>query len=99
MTRYKLTARAADDIVEIYLWGLAEFGEAHAEQYHAGLHALFHVLASYPQLARRRSELNPPLRLHPYKAHIVLYQEERDEILIVRVRHSHEDWMSEPLGR
>lgn len=33
------------------------------------------------------------MRIHPFKAHLVIYQVESDgDIFIVRVRHGHEDW-------
>lgn len=36
------------------------------------------------------------MRIHPFKAHLVVYRIEEDgDILIVRVRHGHEDWTSE----
>ncbi|PBB64827.1 plasmid stabilization protein ParE [Mesorhizobium sp. WSM4312] len=35
----------------------------------------------------------PPMRIHPFKAHLVVYRIEADgHILIVRIRHGHEDW-------
>ena len=33
-----------------------------------------------------------PRRFHPVGSHIVLYQLNGDEILIIRIRHPHEDW-------
>ena len=47
-------------------------------------------------MARQRRELSPPMRIHPFKAHLLIYRIEEDgDILIVRVRHGHEDWTDE----
>ncbi|MGE6784305.1 type II toxin-antitoxin system RelE/ParE family toxin [Ensifer adhaerens] len=47
--------------------------------------------AALPRMARERTELSPPMRNHPFKAHLVAYRIERDgDILIVRVRRGYE---------
>jgi toxin ParE1/3/4 len=89
---YKATRRADQDIVEIYMRGAAEFGVDQAERYHEGLVAAFSRLAESPHMARERTEFNPPVRLHPYRAHMIVYVERNDGILIVRVLHGRQDW-------
>jgi toxin ParE1/3/4 len=45
----------------------------------------------------KRVELSPPVRIHPVQSHLVIYQIEDDgSVLIIRVRHVHEDW-ADPL--
>ena len=92
---YKLTERARDDLVALYIDGVQDFGPHQAEQYHAGLKMVFQFLSDNPEAARPRLELRPPLRIHPYKAHIILYDitSQRD-VTIVRVRHKREDWLT-----
>ncbi|WP_341871205.1 type II toxin-antitoxin system RelE/ParE family toxin [Stappia indica] len=47
-------------------------------------------------MARERGEISPPVRIHPFKAHLVVYVMEEDGgILVVRIRHGHEDWSRE----
>lgn len=94
---YRLTRKAEDDTIRIYLGGLARFGPKQADQYHNELTGLFQLLALNPKMAKERFELTPPVRIHPHKAHVVVYLEEEDEILIVRIRHGHEDWDQDPL--
>lgn len=44
-------------------------------------------------MARERHEISPPVRIHPFKAHLVVYRvEDNGDILIIRIRHGHEDW-------
>lgn len=43
-------------------------------------------------MARERRELNPPMRLLPYHAHLIAYLVRDGDILIVRVLHGRQDW-------
>jgi toxin ParE1/3/4 len=55
------------------------------------------LLADSPNLARERTELSPPARIHPAGSHVVVYTIENDgSILIARVRHGREDWAGSP---
>ncbi len=73
------------------------FGVKQAEAYHVDLEATFRFLSDYPRAARLRTEISPPVRVHPFKAHLVVYEVSDDGILILRVRHGREDWVSDPL--
>ena len=42
-------------------------------------------------MARERSEFQPPMRLHSYRAHVIVYIVESSGILIVRVLHRRQD--------
>ncbi len=98
MPSYRFTKAATDDLLTIYLAGLEQFGVAQADRYHDGLERTFAFLAETPRAARMREELNPPVRAHPFKAHIIVYDETGDGVLILRVRHGREDWISTPEG-
>ncbi|CAN5661823.1 hypothetical protein BH10PSE14_BH10PSE14_35550 [soil metagenome] len=87
---------AEDDIRAIYRNGFVEFGREQADRYHDGLDAVFDFLARYPRAARLREEIDPAVRAHPYKAHLIVYElGDGDLVTILRVRHGHEDWMSD----
>ena len=43
-------------------------------------------------MARLRLEYDPPMRVFAFKAHVIVYHQEQDGVLIQRVRHGHEDW-------
>ncbi|AKS43224.1 type II toxin-antitoxin system RelE/ParE family toxin [Wenzhouxiangella marina] len=90
---YRLTRKAADDVLNIYAFGAERFGPEQADAYHALLQRTFEFLAANPHAAWQRTELTPPVRIHPLQSHLVIYLIEDDgEILIIRVRHGHEDW-------
>jgi toxin ParE1/3/4 len=87
------TARQADqDIIALYVRGVADFGVDQAERCHQGLIALFDLLAENPLIARERTEFHPTVRLYAYQAHMIAYVEHHPGILIVRVLHGRQDW-------
>lgn len=96
---YRLTRKAAGDVSEIYAFSAEQFGVDQADAYHTLLEHTFEFLARNPFAARERLELSPPVRIHPVQSHLVLYQVESDDsILIIRVRHGHEDWADPVTG-
>lgn len=89
---YRTTRRADQDIIGIYLHGCRNFGQDQAERYHEGLAAIFDLIAANPRMARERPEFTPPVRLHPYRSHLIVYVLDDPEVLIVRVLHGRQDW-------
>lgn len=91
---YRLTNEAAADIEGILLNGLNAFGTELALSYHEKLFKLFELIADFPEMSRERLELSVPCRIHPFGSHIVIYTvDENNDVMIVRVRHRHEDWI------
>ncbi|MGZ8408155.1 MAG: type II toxin-antitoxin system RelE/ParE family toxin [Caulobacteraceae bacterium] len=91
---YRTTLRADADIIDIAAQSAARYGVKHSHNYVEGLAATFALLAENPRIARERLEFHPPVRMHPYRAHMIVYSESRggEGILIVRVLHAREDW-------
>jgi toxin ParE1/3/4 len=90
---YRLSRKAEEDILDIYLSGAAAFGQDQAERYHAGLEQAFLFLADFPRAALERPELGGSSRVHPYKSHIIIYRLDGADIFIQRIRHGSEDWL------
>jgi len=90
---YKLSARAEEDIIRVYREGVRLFSVDQAEKYHAGMEHIFQFLSATPKAARERMEIDPPVRIHPYGAHIIVYLiDDAGDVLVLRVRHGREDW-------
>lgn len=93
-TGYTLSSKAEEDIIEIFLRGAEQFGLQQAEHYHTILEKTFRFLAENPLAAHLRTEISPPVRVHPIESHIIVYTTDDDgKVFIIRVRHSHEDWL------
>ena len=93
---FRLSEAADLDIVALYANGVDTFGLTQADAYHDALFDVFDLLAANPAMARERAELSPPVRAHRFQSHIILYHIIGDDILIIRVRHGREDWISDP---
>ena len=91
---YRLSRTAGRDVQQIYSDGKDRFGSGQAKRYVASLYTTFERLAAFPYLARERTELNPPIRVHPSGAHMIVYRAEGEDVLILRIRHGHEDWQA-----
>ncbi|HVI98845.1 MAG TPA: type II toxin-antitoxin system RelE/ParE family toxin [Sphingomonas sp.] len=95
---YSLTEAADRDLADLYLWGAERFGEAKADSYSAALKTTFELLSRHPFMARELRHFRTPVRVHPCGSHVIIYRVENDgEILIVRIRHVRENWLSQPL--
>jgi toxin ParE1/3/4 len=88
---YRPTNAAVEDVAAIFVRGCPEFGIAQAEKHHSGLERLFEFLAANPCAAREREEFSPPVRLHPFGVHVVVYRIVGEDILVVRVLHGRQD--------
>jgi len=93
---FRLSLEAEEDIIGIAEHVILAFGEAQAERYHQELFTLIALIADHPRMARERREILPPVRIQPFKSHLVVYLIEDDgAVLVLRVRHAHENWESE----
>ena len=96
--RFRLSVEAEEDIIAIAEQGVRMFGSAQARRYHDELFAVLDLIAANPQMAREREEIWPHVRIHPFKAHLVVYRiEENGAIFVIRIRHGHEDWAGDPV--
>ena len=83
-------------VLHILHEGLVQFGIEQARRYRAGITDAFALLAAFPRLARLRDEIERPIRVHRFEAHLILYDIVDDgSILIVRIRHGREDWQAD----
>lgn len=63
---YRLSRKAEDDIIKIFVRDVAEFGLPPAERYHRELEHTFCFLDDSPLATRPREEIDPPVRGHPH---------------------------------
>jgi toxin ParE1/3/4 len=92
---YQLTEQADNDLLRIYLEGFERFGKRQTDLYHRELHKIFGLLGTFPFMAPERPEIQSHVQLwmHSYKSHLIVYTiTEENSVLIVRVRHTREQW-------
>jgi len=70
---YTLSRKAEDDLVEIYIEGASQFGVEQANHYHGKIGRMFGLLSENPRMARECFEISPPVRIHPYQSHLIVY--------------------------
>ena len=95
---YSLSLAARQDLRTIYMDSEAAFGETQAGRYVTGLRRTLTFLADNPRAARERAEFEPPVRVHRYGSHVVIYVLDGEDVLVVRIRHGREDWAASPSG-
>jgi toxin ParE1/3/4 len=95
---YRLSLAARQDLRTIYTDSESAFGEIQAGRYITGLRRTLAFLADNPRAARERAEFEPPVRVHRYGSHVVVYVLDAEDVLVVRIRHGREDWAGTPSG-
>jgi toxin ParE1/3/4 len=87
-----LTPAARADLASIWDHTAGIWGQAQARAYLTGLDRLFSLLADQPEIARERPEISPPVRLHPWRSHLVIFRATSDRLEVLRIAHARSEW-------
>ena len=98
MIPYKVSRDAELDLLSIFLDGMDLFGPRQAERYREAFKRQFDLLAQFQDMARPRDNWPQNVRAFPHGSHVILYERAEDGIMILRIRHSREDWLNDPPG-
>lgn len=90
--RIVLRPQATKDLSDIWDYTAATWSADQAEVYLRALNKAFQALAEFPEMARLRDEFTPPVRVHSFRKHLILYVAEENKIDIIRVVHSRANW-------
>lgn len=91
---YRLSPAAQSDLSGIWGYTAEMWSPDQADTYLRGLGKKLEDLCSYPEIARERPEIDPPVRCHPYRSHLIIYRIEDDHLAIIRVVHSRQHWQA-----
>lgn len=94
MSAYRLAALADDDLRGIFWQGIERFGPRQTERYLSTLEEVFEHLGQFPRSGRMRKDVSPPARVYLHGAHVIIYEQDDDGVLILRVRAARENWAS-----
>lgn len=89
--RLILKPRARQDVRGALLHTRHQWGVEQRTEYKRLLYRAMRELVEYPDLGIARGELCAGCRSHPAGRHILYYQVEDEEIVIVRVLHARQD--------
>jgi toxin ParE1/3/4 len=89
---------ARADLEAIWLFTADRWSVAQADAYVGELLSTIDLLVENLKIARERIEFTPTARIHPCRSHIIIFRDEDTYLDVIRIRHSREDWMSDPAG-
>ena len=90
--RITISDVANAELDAIYRYSVERWGRIQARRYLDEIDHLLQLLAEYPEIGRERTEINPPVRLHPFRSHLVIYRADSDVLDLLRVVHARSDW-------
>jgi len=82
---------AKNDLKEIYLYGLRQWGQAQSESYLSTIKNHFWLLTQQPLMGIERPELLPDTRSLPIESHTLFYRVAGKRVEIIRVLHGRQD--------
>ena len=82
---------AKNDLIDIFKYGLRQWGQAQSESYLSIIKNQFWSLTRQPLMGNERPELLPDIRSLPIESHTLFYRVTADRIEIVRVLHGRQD--------
>lgn len=87
---YRISARAAADLADIYAYSLENWGEARADRYLEAIYAGFAKIIALPADNARQARAFP-FRLAAAEQHFIIYDHLPDGIYILTVQHQARD--------
>ena len=91
---YRLSPAALADLDDIWRYSAETWSVAQADRYLDELARVFEMIAAMPTLAREHREFDPPVRIHAYQSHLVIYTHSGKDITILRLLGGRQDWLA-----
>lgn len=92
--RYRLAPAAEADLEGIWRYTAQTWSVTQADRYLDSIEKTFDTLLSMPEIARERTEFQPPVRVYPSGQHLIIYRIEPDYIAILRVLSGRQNWQA-----
>jgi toxin ParE1/3/4 len=89
---YAISARAVEDIYWIYESGKRQFGPHSADLYQALLRDAVEFAADHPAASPIRDFPSGAVRVRYFGSHLIVYEIDDPDILVLRVFHQLQDW-------
>lgn len=85
MSQVRFTARAREDLLDIWLYVATHNSEAVADRVYDGIEQSCRLLEEHPRLGRARPEIDPEARSLVVERWLVLYRVTEDAAQVVRI--------------
>lgn len=92
MRRLTFRPLAEADLSTIWDFTAERWSVEQAESYLTGLQDMLALLCGHPEIARSVQELNPPVKLYPYRSHLVIFTAGETSLEVIRVVHMRSNW-------
>ena len=90
--RIVFSAQADADRDAIWDHTVERWSVDQAEAYLLGIDRVLTLLAEQPTIARERREFDPPVRVHPYKSHLLVFRTSDATLDVIRIVHARSNW-------
>lgn len=87
MSKYTLSKKASDDLINIFQYTYKNFNISQAESYLLELETCFIMLSNEPELAHRVEDIRKDYFRYLFRKHAVYFRSRESDIFIVRVLH------------
>ncbi|WFS66827.1 type II toxin-antitoxin system RelE/ParE family toxin [Agrobacterium leguminum] len=87
MNSYRLTKQAESEILDIFIYGVEQFGLRQAHFYKNEMKSCFQLLGDNPRMGRLAPAIGEGVRRHEHGSHIILYEIDGAGVLILTVVH------------
>lgn len=91
---YAIAPEALRDIEGIWAYGAETWSPDQADRYLDELVQAFDRVARSPTLFRERLEFTPPVRIYPYRSHLIVYLGSEGQGTILRILGGRQDWQA-----
>lgn len=91
---YRLSPAALADLDDAWRYTAETWSTDQADAYVDGLARAFDAIANAPRMAREWTEFDPPVRIHVHRSHLIVYTQQDDHIVVLRVLGGRQDWQS-----
>ncbi len=91
MSSYQLAWAADEDVEDIYVYGVVNFGLRKSDSYLDTLYEAFDLIARFPNIGKLRKDILPGIRCQPVATHLIFYLAESPMVTVLRVLHSRVD--------
>ena len=85
--KVRFSAKAQKELIDIYSYSIAEWGESRADLYIDQIRVVVELIASMPKIGRPYRGLRLSGRKHNVGSHVIIYKAGRIALSILRIVH------------